>query len=196
MINFLSPKKHHRFAWLHPWRNTMNRFTYRFTKIVSRSLRSITKRTSAFMWPKPILPIFPKRSSQKSPYMTKTFNGIARCQRIVDNILRRRHSMSVFPINIMRIFISYLGVRKMVSTNRHRWSIWDKIYRIFSCIPFPGGDIQWSIPVETNKWDEKYLALPQYGDVKVTTYRENKTVKISLEHIDFVRWRSSFSELI
>lgn len=34
--------------------------------------------------------------------------------------------------------------------------------------------------------DEKYLALPLYGDIKVTSYSVNKTVKILLEHIDFV----------
>lgn len=51
-----------------------------------------------------------------------------------------------------------------------------------------GGDIQWSIPVETNKLDEKYLALPLYGDIKMTSFRENKTVKVLLEHIDFVSW--------
>lgn len=50
----------------------------------------------------------------------------------------------------------------------------------------PGDTIQWSIPVETNKLDEKYLALPLYGDIKMTSYRENKTVKVLLEHIDFV----------
>lgn len=48
------------------------------------------------------------------------------------------------------------------------------------------GNIQWSIPVETNKMDEKYLALPLYGDIKMTSYSANKTVKILLEHIDFV----------
>lgn len=51
---------------------------------------------------------------------------------------------------------------------------------------FSGGDIQWSIPVETNKMDEKYLALPLYGDIKMTSFMANKTVKILLEHIDFV----------
>lgn len=51
----------------------------------------------------------------------------------------------------------------------------------------PGGNIQWSIPVEINKMDEKYLALPLYGDIKLTTFIINKTVKIQLEHIDFVR---------
>lgn len=56
--------------------------------------------------------------------------------------------------------------------------------RIFS--ELSGGDVQWSIPVETNKRDEKYLALPNYGDIKLTSYSVNKTVKILLEHIDFV----------
>lgn len=51
----------------------------------------------------------------------------------------------------------------------------------------PGGNIQWSIPVETNKMDEKYLALPLYGDIKLTSFIHNKTVKIRLQHIDFVR---------
>lgn len=51
---------------------------------------------------------------------------------------------------------------------------------------FSGADIQWSIPVETNKMDEKYLALPLYGDIKMTSFMANKTVKILLEHIDFV----------
>lgn len=60
----------------------------------------------------------------------------------------------------------------------------------FFFLVLSGGDIQWSIPVETNKLDEKYLALPLYGDIKMTSYRENKTVKVLLEHIDFVRWRT------
>lgn len=58
-------------------------------------------------------------------------------------------------------------------------------YNLISLL-FVVGDIQWSIPVETNKRDEIYLALPLYGDIKMTSYRENKTVKILLENIDFV----------
>lgn len=50
----------------------------------------------------------------------------------------------------------------------------------------PDANIRWSIPVETNKADEKYLALPLYGDIKFTSRSVNKTIKISLEHIDFV----------
>lgn len=58
-----------------------------------------------------------------------------------------------------------------------------------------GADIQWSIPVETNKWDEKYLALPLFGDIKLTSCRDNKTIKILLEHIDFVsRHQLSFGQ--
>lgn len=34
--------------------------------------------------------------------------------------------------------------------------------------------------------DEKYLALPNYGDIKMTSFIANKTVRILLEHIDFV----------
>ncbi|XP_031633200.1 vacuolar protein sorting-associated protein 13B isoform X2 [Contarinia nasturtii] len=58
------------------------------------------------------------------------------------------------------------------------------VHLIFGCAN-SGGDIKWSIPVETNKQDEKYLALPLYGDIKLTSYSVNKTVKILLEHIDF-----------
>lgn len=50
----------------------------------------------------------------------------------------------------------------------------------------PDGAIRWSIPVEINKADEKYLALPLYGDIKFTCRSVNKTIKISLEHVDFV----------
>lgn len=50
----------------------------------------------------------------------------------------------------------------------------------------PDSNIRWSIPVETNKADEKYLALPLYGDIKFTSRRVNKSIKILLEHIDFV----------
>lgn len=47
-------------------------------------------------------------------------------------------------------------------------------------------NIQWSIPIETNKSDEKYLALPFYGDIKMTSSIADKTVKFLLQHIDFV----------
>lgn len=66
--------------------------------------------------------------------------------------------------------------------------VWSKWMIFYFSLCFSVGDIQWSIPVETNKLDEKYLALPLYGDIKMTSYRENKTVKVLLEHIDFVCW--------
>lgn len=50
----------------------------------------------------------------------------------------------------------------------------------------PESNIQWSIPIENDKIGEKYLALPFYGDVKINLTRNLKTVKISLQHIDFV----------
>lgn len=67
---------------------------------------------------------------------------------------------------------------------------WPKIDDAFFSLD---GDIQWSIPVETNKMDEKYLALPLYGDIKMTSYSVNKTVKILLEHIDFVSDENNLS---
>lgn len=49
----------------------------------------------------------------------------------------------------------------------------------------PESNIQWSIPIEVDKEAEKYLALPFYGDIKMNLTRVNKTVKVSLQHIDF-----------
>lgn len=54
----------------------------------------------------------------------------------------------------------------------------------------PETNIQWSIPIEIGKSDEKYLALPFYGDVKLVLKRENKTFRVSLQHIDFVSFEN------
>lgn len=64
---------------------------------------------------------------------------------------------------------------------------WDsKITGLFLADNQPMPSIQWSIPIETNKSDEKYLALPFYGDIKMTSSIANKTIKFLLQHIDFV----------
>lgn len=42
------------------------------------------------------------------------------------------------------------------------------------------------MPVEINENEEKFLNLPLYGDVKINICKENKTIKIVIQHINFV----------
>lgn len=42
------------------------------------------------------------------------------------------------------------------------------------------------MPVQINENDEKFLNLPLYGDVKINIFKENKTIKIVIQHINVV----------